>query len=126
MSAYILYQNQTIPEKWGDSLGIVQCQDRSGGVLLSLFVATRWRQDLLLGGRDWPSRSSSCSAVSVRSRSSELGPQVVEPPNCPDAGWAPNGCSFLQRLACAEVEKRSTLQTTSLPKASKAYCCSQS
>ena len=64
MSAYILYQNQTIPEKWGDSLGIVQCQDRSGGVLLSLFVATRWRQDLLLGGRDWPSRSSNCRACS--------------------------------------------------------------
>ncbi|CAE7218548.1 psbV [Symbiodinium microadriaticum] len=24
MSAYILYQNQTIPEKWGDSLGILE------------------------------------------------------------------------------------------------------
>ena len=34
MSAYILYQNQTIPEKWGGSLGRA-VQDGSGGVVLS-------------------------------------------------------------------------------------------
>jgi len=31
MSAYILYQNQTIPEKWGDSLGILELQKGHSG-----------------------------------------------------------------------------------------------
>ena len=51
MSAYILYQNQTIPEKWGGGLCKCTASTRS---LRFLASAVRWhvqprrRQDLLL------------------------------------------------------------------------------
>ena len=107
MSAYILYQNQTIPEKWGGSLGSAVPGCFGWCCVLSACcteVAARptTRREGLRG-------RCNCSAVSApKAQSSDC--KLSSHP-CPDPGWAPNGCSFLQRLACAEAKKCSTLQT---------------
>ena len=45
MSAYILYQNQTIPEKWGNRLEFAD-----PAVSCNTHPSLRWWQDILLSG----------------------------------------------------------------------------